>query len=253
MCCHCQCAPERIYFIPTGNSLAGVVQGFRKKWNVPQCAGAIDGSHIPVRPPACNHTDYYNRKGWYSVILQAVVDHDYLFRDVMVGWPGSVHDARVLANSKIYFKATSKKILNTSSTNIRGTEIFPFLIGDSAYPLSTWLIKPFPHHSNLTDRQRTFNYKISRARIVTENAFGRLKGRWRRLAKQNDMFVEHVPQVVLACCILHNLCEIHGENFYNTWLQNTSVLPQQPARVSASGSRNTAATVIRDTLVQYMT
>lgn len=92
-----------------GNSLAGVVQGFRKKWNVPQCAGAIDGSHIPVRPPACNHTDYYNRKGWYSVILQAVVDHDYLFRDVMVGWLGSVHDARVLANSKIYFKATSKK------------------------------------------------------------------------------------------------------------------------------------------------
>lgn len=244
---------EEYISFPTGSKLARVLEGFKDKWNVPQCAGAIDGSHIPVRPPACHHTDYYNRKGWYSVILQAVVDHNYLFLDVMVGWPGSVHDARVLANSKLYLKARNKEILNTNSANIRGTEIFPYLIGDSAYPLNTWLLKPFPHHSLLTDKQKSFNYQISRARIVSENAFGRLKGRWRRLAKQNDMFVEKVPQIVLACCILHNLCEVHGDTFCSTWLQcSTPTQLQQPARVSTSISQ-TSATLVRDTLVQYMT
>ena len=45
---------------------------------------------------------------------------------------------------------------------------------------------------------------------MVENAFGRLKARWRHLIKQNDMAVKNVPKVVTACCILHNICEIHG-------------------------------------------
>ena len=68
-----------------------------------QCAGAIDGSDIPVRAPAMNRTDYYNRKGWYSIIVQIVVDHNYLLRNVYSGWPGNMHDARVLANSLFVF------------------------------------------------------------------------------------------------------------------------------------------------------
>jgi hypothetical protein len=48
--------------------------------------GAIDGSHIPVCAPAGMHTDYYNRKGWYSMIVQAVVDPDYLFTDSIEHW-----------------------------------------------------------------------------------------------------------------------------------------------------------------------
>jgi len=36
---------------------------------------AIDGSHIPVSPPVTCHIGYYNRKGWYSVLVQAVVEY----------------------------------------------------------------------------------------------------------------------------------------------------------------------------------
>ena len=129
---------------PTGDKLQEVMDRFRTKWEIPQCAGAIDGSHIPVKPPALNHTDYYNRKGYYSVVLQAVVDDEYLFRDVMVGWPGSVHDARVFANSSVYHKANQKEILNTNRVRIRGIDIYPFIVADSAYPLKSWLMKPFP-------------------------------------------------------------------------------------------------------------
>ena len=243
---------EYIQF-PTGNQLTSVIDGFKTKFDVPQCAGAIDGSHIPVRPPAQNHTDYYNRKGWYSVILQAVVDHNYLFRDVMVGWPGSVHDARVFSNSQLCHKATNRTLLNTNSCVIHGTTVFPFLIGDSAYPLNTWLIKPFPHNSSLSSRQRHFNYLISRARIVTENAFGRLKARWRRLLKSNDMDISHIPHVILACCILHNICEVHGDSFVPTWMDNLSLDNQPPAIPYSGATQNDPANLIRDKLVQYMT
>ena len=211
-----------------------------------QSAGAIDGS---VRPPALNHTDYYNRKGWYSVILQAVVDDKYLFRDVMVGWPGSVHDARVLSKSQLYRKVVGKEVLNTSSCTINGMSVLPFLLGDSAYPLSQWLMKPFPHNASLSSAQQTFNYRLSRARIVVENAFGRLKARWRRLMKQNDMDISHIPQVVTACCILHNMCEVHGDAFNDTWFEDSQL--DQPHSPTPSTLPTSQARAVRDSLVQY--
>ena len=57
------------------------------------------GSHIPVCAPANMYTDYYNRKGWYSMLVQAVVDPENLFTNLNIGWPGSVHDACVFCHS----------------------------------------------------------------------------------------------------------------------------------------------------------
>ena len=48
-------------FFPTGDELKEVIKGFKEKWDFPQCAGSIDGSHFPVTPPLMNHIDYYNR------------------------------------------------------------------------------------------------------------------------------------------------------------------------------------------------
>ncbi len=49
--------------------------------------GAIDGSHIPILAPQEYHTEYFNRKGWYSIVLQAVVDGKGLFWNVFAGYP----------------------------------------------------------------------------------------------------------------------------------------------------------------------
>ena len=92
------------------------------------------------------------------------------------------------------------------------------LVGDSGYPLTPWLIKPYAFNNSLTPEQKHLNYWLSRARIVMENAFGRLKVRWRRLLKQNDMQINNTVKVVIDCCILHNMYEIHGETFVDEWM-----------------------------------
>ena len=138
-----------------------------------QCISAIDGSHIPIIAPSENPLDYYNRKGYHSVILEALVDCEYRFLDVYVGWPGSVHDTRVLANSTLYRNCESSMLPHWPRT-IGNTTVPLLILGDPAYPLKSWLMEPFSD-TGLTTRQRKFNYQLSRARVV-ENAFGRLKG-----------------------------------------------------------------------------
>ena len=76
-----------------------IIEGFERNWDVPQCVGAVDRPYISVLGQKDHHTDYYNRKGWYSIILQGAVDHKYRFLDINVGWPGNVHDATVLSHS----------------------------------------------------------------------------------------------------------------------------------------------------------
>lgn len=71
--------------VPRGTDLRDIVNGFRDRWGFPQCAGAIDGTHVPIIAPHVNKADYYNRKGHYSVILQAVVDHKLQLWDINVG------------------------------------------------------------------------------------------------------------------------------------------------------------------------
>ena len=66
----------------TGDEIEETVRDFWDLWGYPQCLGAIDGCHIAVSPPKEQATDYYNYKGWYRVVLLAVVDSKYRFRYV---------------------------------------------------------------------------------------------------------------------------------------------------------------------------
>ena len=82
------------------------------------------------------------------------------------------------------------------------------LVGDSGYPLVKWLLKPFPL-GEIYLQTKKINYRLSRAWIITEIAFGRLKATWHRLLKQYKM-------VSISCnCLLciAQLCEIHGNAF----------------------------------------
>ena len=87
--------------------------------------------------------------------------------------------------------------------------------------------------------------------MVVECAFGRLKGRWRSLLKRNDRNVNFLPTYVAACCVLHNICEIHNDSFNEEWTiqHHESDMPINPSNTS-SNSATTSAT-IREALSDY--
>lgn len=66
---------RRFVSLPSGQRLDDTIRAFADRC-YPQCAGAIGGTHIPIAPPRDNPDHYVNEKGWHSVILQAVVDHE---------------------------------------------------------------------------------------------------------------------------------------------------------------------------------
>ena len=149
------------------------------------------------------------------------MDPKYCFTDVFIGWPGRVHDARVLADSPLYGLGQNGTLFPPDKTEvINGVRIPVVIIGDAAYPSLEWLMKPYADNGWLTPSQRAFNNNLSSTRMTVEIAFGRLKGRWRILLKCLDMKTQNVPLAVRACCTLHNICEIHGEAFDDNWWPN---------------------------------
>ena len=108
--------------LPSGNGLATVMGGFARK-GFPQCAGAVDGTHIPIEAPQECPADHHNRKGWYSVVLQGLVHHVGCFTDINIGWPGHVHDARVLHNSELFSKGESGSLFHQNSMLMYGTSV----------------------------------------------------------------------------------------------------------------------------------
>ena len=88
--------------IAKGDELARGIANYKEKWVFPVCAGAIDDTHIPISTPQQNHASYVNRKLYHSIVMQALVDSNYLFRDIFVGCAGGEHDARVFSYSQLY-------------------------------------------------------------------------------------------------------------------------------------------------------
>lgn len=84
---------------PSGEDMKTVMNEYKDCWGFPNCGGAIECTHIPIIDTDDSHGDYLNRKGYYS-LMQGVYDHKYIFRHITTGWPGIVHDVRVIANSE---------------------------------------------------------------------------------------------------------------------------------------------------------
>ena len=78
-----------------------VANGFYNRWNLPHCVGAIDGKHIAMRCPRKSGSLFYNYKGFFSVVLLAVVDAEYKFLYVDIGASGSGSDAGVFSQTEL--------------------------------------------------------------------------------------------------------------------------------------------------------
>lgn len=193
---------------------------FRKKmidmeqfWQFPYCWAAVDGCHVPIKcPPGGpeSRKEYYNFKNFYSVIMMGLVDSNYRFIWGTCGFPGNSHDAIVFQSTKLWSDIRESEFLPPIAKVIGGVTVPPIVLGDSAFPFQTWLMKPFSN-AVLTPKQRYFNYRLSRARMVTEGCYGQMKGRWRVTLRKNESSKEEVKTTTLACMVLHNICIDRGE------------------------------------------
>ena len=74
--------------LPAVHEVEDEIAGFYNLARFPQVVGAVDGCHVPIMAPQENKEDYVDRKKFYSIILQGLVDIDCFFTDVRIGWPG---------------------------------------------------------------------------------------------------------------------------------------------------------------------
>lgn len=179
-----------------------IEQGFRQRWNFPDCYGAVDGKHVNIHAPANCGSDFFNYKGNNSIVLLAVVDHDYCFRYINVGATGRQSDGGIFQQSAL-FEALANNLLPEHGC----------LVADDAFPLKEYMMKPYSKVA-LSKEQKIFNYRLSRARRIVENSFGILTSRFRIFEKPIACLPETVDKIIKTCCALHNWMRITSPTSY---------------------------------------
>jgi hypothetical protein len=194
-------------------ALQAIVDGFTSKYGLPGCAGAIDGSLIPVKKPRSKDVggdadSFYGYKGFVSHLLLAVVDSNKLFTYVNAGSPECVGDAALYQHTQLR-RNLDAGILNQIGIPVRIGDkvqhIKPFLVGNAAFALGTHMLKNFTPPPPAGSARSTFNIRFTNCRRRVEVAFGEPKGRWamcKRNVFWNDM--NFLKQITGVCCALHN-------------------------------------------------
>uniref|UniRef100_A0A336MPN4 CSON003378 protein n=1 Tax=Culicoides sonorensis TaxID=179676 RepID=A0A336MPN4_CULSO len=169
---------------------------------MPFCIGYIDGTEIKLAEKPFEDPDaYLSRKKQWSVKAQIICDHKLQIRNLVVGYPGSVHDARIFKNCPIY----------SSPENYFDSQ--EYLLADSAYQLTKTVMTPFRSNargSGSTAARNNYNRMLGKYRVRVENCIGLLKERFNSLKELklniiDDASLKLVNEWVFVCVIIHNI------------------------------------------------
>lgn len=241
---------------PGEEALDDIADQFKTHWGFPHCVGVLGSLHVPARPRTRDRV-FLNSQGWSSVVMQAVVNQEGRFWDVSAGLPGGTDDSGVLRQSELWREAEKGLLSPQPSHSLMGQPVGYVLLGNQAYPLRSWLLKCYPESPDLTEEQHAFNTQLSRSRSPIESAFLRLRARWRCLHMCLDTCLfDHMPAVIQACCVLHNMCEINGDPLptRSRWPKEAGgVRPRlQPRHAAPGGQDEAAAEGVRSLLSRYI-
>ena len=172
------------------------------------CIGKVDGTDIVLAFKPGGEYDgehYWNRKSKYALNLCGVCDSNNKFTYVLTGYSAATHDSRVYSRSQLQLNPQ-----NFFSTG-------QYLLGDSAYVLTSTVVVPYKAPLSANKENRTFNKRLSHLRVDIEHTFGILKGRWGslkglRIMINSQQRYEYSCMWIYACIVLHNiLCDLKDD------------------------------------------
>ena len=189
---------------------------FETIWNFPNCVGAMDGKHIILQSPRCSGSDYYNYKGFFSIVLFALVDADYNIIFADVGCQGRISDGGVFRNTEFYrrMQANLLQLSIAKPLESRQKELPYVFIADEAFPQAENIMKRYSGLHSRRSIERIFNYRLSRARRVVENVFGIMASVFRLLRKPLLLEPSKAEIVIMAIVHLHNFLRNRAPKTY---------------------------------------
>lgn len=220
---------------PSGRRLAHVTAAFQAKQWMPNCIGAIDGSHVYIAAPPNSivAADHHNRYKTFSILLQAVVDTKCYFTSVNTGPPGSLHDSAHFKATELYRKVEAGVMGGFHDDPLTWPAALPFppyIVADRGFPLLSWCMTPFkigPMGVPLTDEEVWFNRKHSSTRMCVERGFGLLKARFKEIGTKTALKLNFVPTVVHSCCVLHNILLASKDRTLDQILRDCELPPME--------------------------
>jgi hypothetical protein len=165
--------------------------------------GAIDGLAIRIRSPSKSEVpdpgNYFCRKGFYAINVQAICDKRKRFLWCFPTNKGSTHDAAAFAGSRLF------DLLKEMTNDLEDHGLF--IVGDSAYCLAPFLQIPYDSNEVKADVEHAkdgFNYHLSSCRIYIECAFGELVMRWGIFWRTLLFDLKKSGKIVQVAMLLHN-------------------------------------------------
>uniref|UniRef100_UPI00358FC806 putative nuclease HARBI1 n=1 Tax=Myxine glutinosa TaxID=7769 RepID=UPI00358FC806 len=180
---------------PSPENIQDIGADFYGIANFPGVMGVIDGTHVWILGPTQHEWRYVNRKNYYSINTQVVMDAQCRFINIVAKWPGSTHDSVILRESALAKRMETRM----------GEEV---LLGDSGYPVRPWLMTPFLNPT--TAIQRRYNRAHKRTRCLVERGIGQWKRRFHCLHGQLRYSPQKACEIIGTCAILHNIAINRG-------------------------------------------
>uniref|UniRef100_A0A3B3S004 DDE Tnp4 domain-containing protein n=1 Tax=Paramormyrops kingsleyae TaxID=1676925 RepID=A0A3B3S004_9TELE len=240
--------------VPTTSHWHKIALGFKERWNFPNCMRAMDGKHVVVQAPHNSGSQYFNCKGTYSIVLLAVVDARYLFRVVDVGAFGQSSDRGTLSASTFGDALREGRLDFPEDSPLPGADhLGPMphvFVGDEAIPLRRNVLRPYPRR-NLSQPKRIFNYRLSRARRVVENAFGILAAQWRIYHWVIGVGPVNVDAIVKATVALHNFQRWNCVTEARISQEEEKIPSLQPVRRVGANNSTQEAIAVREAFKGY--
>ena len=188
---------------PDEDSLRAVRSEFASRRGLTNISMAVDGTHIPFRPPEEHANDYRNYKGWHSVLAVAFVNSFYLFVDATIGFPGRASDNTVLEDCWLLKEVASNRKAWLGEDGYIAADGG---VSDKGHVLLN------PYRCPSAPDQLYFNFCHSSTRFYVEETFGRWKNRFRFLLRQGDYDLKTLVRMAYASMILHNACTINKDD-----------------------------------------